>query len=62
MNLIQNATEDKISLIITHRLKNIDPLNSVILFMEDGKICDQGNTVDLLNKNKSFAELYNAEK
>ena len=62
LNLIQNATEDKISLIITHRLKNIDPLNSVILFMEDGKICDQGNTVDLLNKNKSFAELYNAEK
>ena len=52
--------KDSTSLIIAHRLSTI--VNSdTILFMENGKILEQGSHKELLEKKGKYFELYNSQ-
>lgn len=61
---IQNAMlkmmEGKTSFVIAHRLSTIKNANT-ILVMEQGRIVEQGNHQELLEKNGTYAELYNSQ-
>lgn len=50
----------KTSLVVAHRLSTIENAD-LILVMKDGKIIEQGNFGELLDKNGFFAELYRAQ-
>lgn len=54
--LMQNRT----SFIVAHRLSTIREAD-LILVMKDGKIIEQGNHKELLNKNGFYANLYNSQ-
>ena len=61
-DLIKNATkkitEGKTSIIIAHRLSTIESADKII-YMENGKILEQGNHKELLNiENGNFKKLY----
>ena len=61
-DLIKNATKKitkgKTSIIIAHRLSTIESADKII-YMEDGKILEQGNHKELLNiENGNFKKLY----
>ena len=62
--LVQNAmdklTEDRTSFIIAHRLSTIKNAD-LILVMKEGNIIEQGNHEELMEKNGSYAELYNSQ-
>lgn len=62
--LVQKAmdklTEGRTSFIIAHRLSTIKNAD-LILVMKDGNIIEQGNHEELMNKNGSYAELYNSQ-
>ena len=62
--LVQKAmdklTEGKTSFIIAHRLSTIKNAN-LILVMKDGNIIEQGNHVELMEKNGFYADLYNSQ-
>ncbi|MGD9964776.1 MAG: ABC transporter ATP-binding protein [Candidatus Izemoplasmatales bacterium] len=61
---IQNAMlkmmEGKTSFVIAHRLSTIKNANT-ILVMEQGKIVEQGNHHELLEKQGVYADLYNSQ-
>lgn len=61
---IQNAMtfmmEGKTSFVIAHRLSTIKKAN-LILVMNHGKIVEQGNHQELLNKNGVYADLYRSQ-
>ena len=61
---IQNAMdymmEGKTSFVIAHRLSTIKNAN-LILVMNEGRIVEQGNHKELLDKNGVYADLYNAQ-
>ena len=61
---IQNAMlkmmEGKTSFVIAHRLSTIKKANT-ILVMEQGRIVEQGNHQELLEKQGVYAELYNSQ-
>ena len=61
-DLIKNATKKitkgKTSIIIAHRLSTIESADKII-YMENGKILEQGNHKELLNiENGNFKKLY----
>lgn len=62
--LVQRAmdklTEGRTSFIIAHRLSTIKNAD-LILVMKDGNIIEQGNHEELMDKNGSYAELYNSQ-
>lgn len=62
--LIQDATEkitkNRTSIIIAHRLATIQKADKIIV-MEDGKIVEQGNHTELLEKNGYYSKLYNIQ-
>ena len=62
--LVQHAmdklTEGRTSFIIAHRLSTIKNAD-LILVMKDGNIIEQGNHEELMDKNGSYAELYNSQ-
>ncbi len=62
--LVQKAmdklTEGKTSFIIAHRLSTIKNAD-LILVVKDGNIIEQGNHDELMQKNGSYAELYNSQ-
>lgn len=61
---IQNAfakmMKGRTSFIVAHRLSTIQEAD-IILVMKDGKIMEQGNHEELLEKNGFYAELYNSQ-
>ncbi|MCF6297428.1 MAG: ABC transporter ATP-binding protein/permease, partial [Flavobacteriaceae bacterium] len=62
--LIQDATEkitkNRTSIIIAHRLVTIKKADKIIV-MEDGKIIEQGNHQQLLDKKGYYSNLYNIQ-
>ena len=62
--LIQRAMDvlmkNRTSFIIAHRLSTIRDAD-LILVMRDGNIVEQGNHLDLLERNGFYAELYNSQ-
>lgn len=52
--------EGRTSFIVAHRLSTIREAH-LILVMKDGKIIEQGNHNELLNKNGFYANLYNSQ-
>ncbi len=52
--------EGRTSFIVAHRLSTIQNAD-IILVMKDGKIIEQGNHEDLLEKNGFYANLYNSQ-
>ncbi|MCK5638296.1 MAG: ABC transporter ATP-binding protein [Flavobacteriaceae bacterium] len=62
--LIQDATEkithNRTSIIIAHRLATIQKADKIIV-MEDGKIVEQGNHIQLLAKKGYYSRLYNIQ-
>lgn len=61
---IQNAMkfimEDRTSFVIAHRLSTIKNAN-LILVMNEGKIVEQGNHLELLDKKGVYFDLYNSQ-
>lgn len=55
-NSIDNLIGECILITIAHRLSTIKKMNKIIL-LKEGKIEDQGNFNDLVNRNKYFREL-----
>ncbi len=62
--MIQDATEkitrNRTSIIIAHRLATIQKADKIIV-MEDGKIVEQGNHLQLLAKKGYYSRLYNIQ-
>ena len=56
---IEEITRGKISFIIAHRLSTIKKCNKILL-MKDGKIIEEGNHDELINKQGEYYELVNA--
>jgi ABC-type multidrug transport system fused ATPase/permease subunit len=53
--LIQGAWADRTRLLVTHRLSALTKVDR-ILFMEEGRILDQGTFEELLARNEKFRE------
>lgn len=58
-NAIEEITKDKISFIIAHRLSTIKKCDK-ILFMQDGRIIEQGNHHELIQEQGEYYKLVNA--
>ena len=62
--MIQRATEkitqNRTSIIIAHRLSTIVKADKIIV-MDQGKIVEEGNHEDLLQKGGYYASLYQAQ-
>lgn len=56
-NAIKEITKDKICFIITHRLTTIKNCNK-ILYMEDGRILENGSHKELMNKKGKYYNLF----
>lgn len=59
INTINSATENTTCLIIAHRLTTIKNCDN-ILFMNNGKIAEQGTHDELMSKNGLYKKYYNA--
>jgi ATP-binding cassette subfamily B protein len=57
---MDNLMKGKTSFVIAHRLSTIRDAD-LILVMRDGNIVEQGNHVELLEKNGFYASLYNSQ-
>lgn len=57
---IQNLTEDKTTLLISHRLGITSVVDRILVF-EDGRIIEDGNHDTLMKRNGRYAELYRAQ-
>lgn len=57
---IQRITNDKISILITHRIENIRQLQGNIIVIKDGEIIDTGNHLELINRCNEYMNLYKA--
>ena len=55
---IEEITKGKISFIIAHRLSTIKKCDKILL-MKDGKIIEEGNHNELMNKQGKYYELVN---
>ena len=54
--LIDNLMKDKMVISIAHRLSTIKNVDRII-FMQNGKIIEDGNHGDLINKNGSYRDM-----
>ncbi len=57
---MNNLMKGRTSFVIAHRLSTIKDAD-LILVMKDGEIVEQGNHVELIQKNGFYADLYNAQ-
>ena len=53
-------TEKKTIIIIAHRLSTVKKANKIFV-LEKGKVIEQGNHQELLNKNSKYKELWNKQ-
>lgn len=56
---IQEVLSEKISIIITHRITDIEKLADKIIILEEGKIVDSGNHSDLMDNSELYQRMYN---
>ncbi|MGN7896032.1 ABC transporter ATP-binding protein [Bacillus sp. 22475] len=56
---IQEVLSEKISIIITHRITDIEKLADKIIILEEGKIVDSGNHTDLMDNSELYQRMYN---
>lgn len=56
----QTMMEGRTTFVVAHRLSTIREAD-VILYMQDGKVLDQGNHQELLEKNGYYAKLYRSQ-
>ncbi len=59
-NAIQKMMAGRTSIVIAHRLSTIQNADT-ILVLDHGKIVEEGNHFDLLNKNGYYSQLYNMQ-
>lgn len=59
-NSFQKMMEGRTSFVVAHRLSTIREADR-ILYMEDGKVLEQGNHKELLAKNGKYARLYRSQ-
>jgi len=52
--------QNRTSFVIAHRLSTIRDAD-IILVMENGRICEQGDHDELLERGGAYARLYNAQ-
>jgi len=57
---INNISNDYTIIIVAHRLSTIKDCTTIYL-LDSGKIIDSGTHTELLNRNKEYKKLYNAE-
>ena len=61
LNIYKKLFEEKIGLIITHKISSIENLTNKIIVLKNGKIVEVGNKEDLMNINGEYKNLINAE-
>lgn len=61
LNTYKKLFEEKIGLIITHKISSIENLTNKIIVLKNGKIVEVGNKEDLMNINGEYKNLINAE-
>ena len=61
MEVIRSLSADAGVTIITHRLANVAAADN-ILYMEDGRICEQGDHAALMARDGGYAALFNAQR
>ncbi len=62
LNFLQEIRKDKMTIIITHRIKNLINLSDNIILMANGKLISQGQHKDLYQKNEQYKFLYDNEE
>lgn len=60
-SLIQKLSQDKLVIVISHHLRNLQPCNE-ILYLKHGEIKERGNFASLIKDNQEFASLYQKQK
>ena len=58
MKNVMALLKGKTIIAVAHRLDSIKAFDSIILF-QNGRITEQGNFEELIDKHQSFYELYN---
>jgi len=58
MKNVMASLKGKTVIAVAHRLDSIKAFDNIILF-QDGRITEQGQFADLIDKRQSFYELYN---
>jgi len=61
LDYIKHAIQNKTAIIITHRIFSLIDFDTII-FLEDGKILEQGNHQELLNLRGNYFELYEKQQ
>lgn len=61
MNTIASLAQDKIILLISHRLQNVVSSTNIYM-LDNGVIVEQGNHTQLMDNNNSYAELYSTQQ
>jgi ABC-type multidrug transport system fused ATPase/permease subunit len=56
---IQKTLSERISIIITHRLTDIERVADTIIILEEGRILDTGKHTDLMIKSELYRRMYN---
>ena len=54
-NVLQELTKDRTTLIIAHRLSTVKNADKIV-FMEKGRIIDEGSHADLMKKSHDYAQ------
>ncbi|MCI5051395.1 MAG: ABC transporter ATP-binding protein/permease [Candidatus Pacebacteria bacterium] len=57
----EDLSENRTTIVIAHRLSTIQKMDRIIV-LENGKIVEDGNHFELLEKNGYYAELWNSQK
>jgi ATP-binding cassette subfamily B protein len=57
LNNLRSVTEQKTTIIISHRVSSVKNIDHIIV-LDDGKIIEEGNHKELMNKKGVYQELY----
>jgi len=61
MSVIRELAKSKIIILISHRLANVVKSNK-IYFLQNGKISEEGNHEELMNKKSEYSKLYKKQE
>lgn len=59
--LLQEENKDMITIIITHRLSNLESIDKIIM-MDNGEMIEQGSVEMIMSKGSRFNELFNVKE